>query len=165
MSGNAQTPASFGQRIGAGAIDLSVLLLAALLLTWIAIEIQGAELKSRSELSQAVVELWRGLLLVPTLVLALAAMTLGWTLFKATPGQLLMGCRVLRRKRTNSLNPYLSLWRAVATLLLAAPTGVPLLLMFLDPGRRAAHDWLSDSIVVEEDESRVPVDQWLSELG
>ena len=54
-----------------------------------------------------------------------------------------MGCQVLRRKRSDSLNPYLSLWRAVATLLLAAPTGVPLLLMFLDPGRRAAHDWIA----------------------
>ncbi len=165
MSGHAQTPASFGLRVAAGAVDLSVLLLAALLLTWLAIEIQGAELKNRSELTQAVVELWRELLLAPTLILALAAMTLGWTRFKATPGQLLMGCRVLRRKRPDSLNPYLSLWRAVATLLLAAPTGVPMLLMFLDPGRRAAHDWLSDSVVVEEDESRVPLDQWLSELG
>ena len=165
MSGNAQTPASFGLRVAAGAIDLSVLLLAALLLTWLAIEIQGAELKNRSELTQAVAALWRELLLAPTLILALAVMTLGWTRFKATPGQLLMGCRVLRRKRSDSLSPYLSLWRAVATLLLAAPTGVPLLLMFLDPGRRAAHDWLSGSEVVEEDEARVPLDQWLSELG
>ncbi len=165
MSGNAQTPASFGLRVSSGAIDLTVLVLAALLLTWLAIEIQGAELKDRSELIQAVIELWRDLLLVPTLILALLAMTLGWMRFSATPGQLLMGCRVLRRKRSDSLNPYLALWRAVATLLLAAPTGVPLLIMFLDPGRRAAHDWLSDSVVVEEDESRVPLDQWLSELG
>ncbi len=165
MSGNAQTPASFGLRVSSGAIDLSVLVLAALLLTWLAIEIQGADLKNRSELVQAVAKLWRDLLLVPTLILALAAMTLGWTRFKATPGQLLMGCRVLRRRRSDSLNPYLALWRAVATLLLAGPTGVPLLVMFLDPGRRAAHDWLSDSVVVEEDESQVPLDQWLSELG
>ncbi len=92
-------------------------------------------------------------------------MALSWTRLLATPGQLLMGCRVLRRKRFDSLNLYLALWRAVATLLLAAPAGVPLLVMFLDPGRRAAHDWLSDSVVVEEDESRVPLDQWLSELG
>ena len=84
MSGNAQTPASFGLRVAAGAIDLSVLLLAALLLTWLVIEIQGAELKNRSELTQAVVELWRELLLAPALFLALAAMTLGWTRFKAT---------------------------------------------------------------------------------
>ncbi len=165
MNGNAETPASVGLRVAAGAIDLTVLLLAALLLTWLAIEIQGAELKNRSELIQAVAELWRKLLLVPTLILALAAMTLSWTRFKATPGQLLMGCRVLRRKRPDSLNPYLALWRAAATLLLAAPTGAPLLVMFLDPARRAAHDWLSDSRVVEEDESRVPLDQWLSELG
>lgn len=165
MSGKKKTPASFGLRVSAGAIDLTLLLLAALLLTWLGVEIQGAELKHRSDLIQASTELWRELLLVPTLILALAAMTLSWTRWLATPGQFLMGCRVLRHKRPDSLNPYFALWRAVAMLALAAPTGVPLLVMFIDPGRRAAHDWLSASVVVEEDESRVPLNQWLNELG
>lgn len=165
MSAESIRYAGFGARIAAGAIDLTLLLLLASLLTWLGIEIQAPAPENRAELVQAAQELWREVLLVPMLILVIAALTLSWTRFLATPGQLLMGCRVLRRGRPVPLNPYLALWRGLAMLVLAGPTAVPLLIMFFDRRRRAVHDWLSDSVVVEEDESQVSLDEWLSELG
>ncbi len=165
MSADSGTYAGFRVRVAAGAIDLTLLAFAAAVLSWLGIEIQAIDLGSRAELYDAVARLWREALLLPTVVLVVAAMTLSWARFLATPGQLLMGCRVLRRKRAASLNVFVALWRAVAMLMLAGPAAVPLLTMFLDRRRRAAHDWLSDSVVVVEDESRVSLDEWLSELG
>ncbi len=165
MSAESIRYAGFGARIAAGAIDLTLLLLLASLLTWLGIEVQAAPPETRAELVQAAQELWRDVLLVPTVVLVVAATTLSWTRFLATPGQLLTGCRVLRRRRPVPLNLYLALWRGLVMLALAGPAGFPLLTMFFDRRRRAAHDWLSDSVVVEEDESQVSLDEWLSELG
>lgn len=164
MRASSDTYARLGVRVAAGAIDLTLLAVAAAVITWAGIEVQAAELNSRAELFDAISRLWRGVLLWATLVLVLAALTLSWTRFLATPGQLLMGCRVLRHRRATPLNLFLALWRAVAMLALAGPVALPLLTVFLDRHRRAAHDWISDAVVVVEDESRVPLDEWLSEL-
>ena len=157
--------ARFGVRVAAGAIDLTLLASAAAVLSWLGIELQTVDLDNRADLYQAVAGLWRGALLLPVLVLVVVAMALSWAKFLATPGQLLMGCRVVRRKRAESLNLFIALWRAMVLLMLAGPAAVPLLTMFVGRRRRAAHDWLSDSVVVAEDESRLSLDQWLSELG
>ncbi len=157
--------ARFGVRVAAGAIDLTLLAVAAAVLSWLAIEVQARDLESRAELYHSISQLWSEVLLVPAVVLVVAGMAFSWAQFLATPGQLLMGCRVVRRKRPVSLNLLVALWRAVVMLLLAGPTAVPLLTMFFDRRLRAAHDWLSDSVVVVEDESRVSLDEWLSELG
>lgn len=165
MSTDTGTYARFRVRVAAGVIDLTLLAFVAAVISWLGIEIQAIDLDNRAELYDALARLWREVLPLPMLVLVLAAMTLSWARFLATPGQLLMGCRVLRRKRAVSLNVFIALWRAIATLMLAGPTAFPLLTMFFDRQRRAAHDWLSDSVVVVEDESRVSLDEWLSELG
>lgn len=157
--------ARFGVRVAAGVIDLMLLVCAAAVLTWLGLEFQTAAIESRTALFAAIGQLWRGALIVPVLVLVVAGMALCWARVCATPGQLLMGCRVLRRRDAASLNVFLALWRALAMLALAGPAAIPLLTMFVDPRRRAAHDWLSDSAVVVEDESRVSLDEWLSRLG
>ncbi|HSS65069.1 MAG TPA: RDD family protein [Gammaproteobacteria bacterium] len=164
MKADSVTYARFGVRVAAGTIDLTLLALAVAVLSWLGIEIQAADLDSRAELYDAIARLWSEVLLVPVGVLMVAAMTLSWERFLATPGQLLMGCRVLRRGPAKSLNPFIALWRAVAMLMLAGPAAVPLLTMFFDRRRRAAHDWLSDCVVVVEDESQASLDEWLSEL-
>lgn len=165
MTGAEVTYARFGVRVAAGALDLTLMLCAAALLTWLGIALQSLELDNRSEFYAAVVALWRDVLLLPAAVLVVIALALSWWRVLATPGQLLMGCRVLRRRRAAPLDPLVALWRAVAMLALAGPAVVPLLTLFLDRRRRAAHDWLSDSVVVEEDESRVSLEEWLSRLG
>jgi uncharacterized RDD family membrane protein YckC len=157
--------ARFGVRVASGAVDLAVLGLTAAVLSWLGIEVQTLDLETRADLYQAIVRLWREALLAPVIILAAAAMAFSWMKFLATPGQLLMGCRVVRRKRNAPLSPPVALWRAACMLLLAAPTAIPLLTMFFDRQRRAAHDWLSDSTVVVEDESRPSLEEWLSELG
>ncbi len=156
--------ARFGVRVAAGVIDLVLLACAAAVLTWLGLEFQPEALENRSELYQAIMQLWRNALLVPVLVLVVAVMALCWTGVCATPGQLLLGCRVLRRRGAGSLNVFLALWRALAMLALAGPAAVPLISMFFDSRRRAAHDWLSDSVVVVEDESRISLAEWLSRL-
>ena len=156
--------ARFGVRVAAGVMDLVLLACAAAVLTWLGLEFQAAALENRSELFEAIVQLWRKALLFPVLVLVVAVMALCWARVCATPGQLLLGCRVLRRRGAASLNVFLALWRALAMLALAGPAAVPLLSMFFEPRRRAAHDWLSDSVVVVEDESRISLDEWLSRL-
>ncbi len=156
--------ARFGVRVAAGVIDLVLLACAAAVLTWLGLEFQPEALENRSELYQAIMQLWRNALLVPVLVLGVAVMALCWTGVCATPGQLLLGCRVLRRRGAGSLNVFLALWRALAMLALAGPAAVPLISMFFDSRRRAAHDWLSDSVVVVEDESRISLAEWLSRL-
>lgn len=152
-------------RIAAGVLDLTLLIFAAALLSWLGIEAQSQELDNRAELYSAVLTLWREALLLPVAALMIAALALCWWRILATPGQLLMGCRVLRRRRAAPLDPFVALWRALAMLALAGPAAVPLVTAFFDRRRRAAHDFLSDSVVVEEDESRVSLDEWLSRLG
>lgn len=154
-----------GVRVASGAIDLILLGIAAAMLSWIGIEVQTVELETRADLLQAIERLWRETLLPPVLILAVVAMALGWMKFLATPGQLVLGCRVVRSKRKAALSPIIALWRAVIMLLLAGPIAVPLITMFFDRRRRAAHDFLSDSVVELEDESRRSLDEWLSELG
>jgi uncharacterized RDD family membrane protein YckC len=157
--------ARFGVRVASGAVDLTLLVLAAAVLSWLGIEFQTLELETRADLYQAIGRLWREALLAMVIVVAVAAMVLSWLKFLATPGQLLLGCRVVRRKGGAAIGPSVALWRAVSMLALAAPTAIPLLTMFLDRQRRAAHDWLSDTVVVVEDESRLSLDEWLSKLG
>jgi hypothetical protein len=157
--------ARFGVRVASGAMDLALLTLAAGVLSWAGIEMQAADLDNRADLYQAIGRIWREALLLPVSVVVVIAMALSWMKFFATPGQLLMGCRIVRRKRAASLGPFIALWRAVVMLMLAGPTAFPLLTMFLDRRRWAAHDWLSDSVVVVEDESRLSLDEWLIELG
>lgn len=156
--------ARVGVRVTAGFMDLVLLACAAAVLTWLGLEFQAAAPENRSELFQAIVQLWQNALFFPVALLVVALMALCWARVRATPGQLLLGCRVLRRRGAGSLNILLALWRAVAIFALAGPAAVPLLSMFFDPRRRAVHDWLSDSVVVIEDESRVPLDEWLSML-
>lgn len=165
MSADAGAYARFGVRVAAGAVDLTLLACVAAALTWLGLEFQAAAPESRAALFEAIVRLWRDALLLPVIALVVAGTALSWARFLATPGQLLMGCRVLRRRRAASLNVFVAGWRAVAMLVLAGPIALPLLTMFLDPRRRAAHDWLSDSVVMVEDESRVSLDEWLSRLG
>lgn len=157
--------APFGVRVSSGAADVILLGLTAAVLSWLGIEVQTLDLETRADLCQAIAQLWREALLPPAIILAVAAMALSWMKFLATPGQLLMGCQVVRLNRHASLSPLIALWRAVIMIILAAPTAIPLLTMFFDPHRRAAHDWLSGSVVVVEDESRRSLDEWLSELG
>lgn len=163
MSAGAAAYARFGARLASGTIDLVLLLCAAAVLTWLGLEIGAAAIQDRVELLDAMARLWREGLLIPATVAVIAGMTLCWTFWCATPGQLLMGCRVLSL-RGMPLHPLVALWRSLALLATAGPAAVPLATMFVDRRRRGLHDWLSGAVVVMEDESEVSLDEWLRRI-
>ena len=164
MSSSDHRRARFGVRLGAGTVDLTLLALAAAVLTWLGVELHTDEISSRADLLGVIGQLWRDLLIIPFGVITVVGAALCWWRLLATPGQLLMGCRTRRFRRHAALNLPVALWRSVAMFALVGPLAVPLITLFVDRGRRAAHDWLSDSVVVMEDESRVLIEEWLSRL-
>jgi len=108
--------ARFGVRVAAGVMDLVLLACAAAVLTWLGLEFQAAALENRSELFEAIVQLWRKALLFPVLVLVVAVMALCWARVCATPGQLLLGsacCGVGARRRSTCSSHCGAPWRCL----------------------------------------------------
>lgn len=164
MTGEPPDFARFGLRVAAGALDVTLFLCAAAVLTWLGLEIRAEPIGDRSALVDVVGRLWREALLLPVAILTIAAMAASWTWALATPGQMLMGCRVRRARADRPLNVLLAAWRSLLILALAGPAAVPLLTMFVDRRRRGLHDLLSDAVVVMEDESQVSLADWVRRL-
>jgi uncharacterized RDD family membrane protein YckC len=160
----AELPAGFWLRVAAGAIDIVLLATVVALLTWFGLTVADAMPENRPALVDAIAQLWRDALLLPTVLLVVIAMAICWSALRATPGQSLMGCRVARRRSGGPLNFFVALWRSLLLVASGGAVALPLLTMFFDPRRRGLHDWLSDSIVVVEDESSVCIDEWMKKL-
>ncbi len=164
MTAVAESPAGFRLRVAAGAIDIILLAIVAALVTWFGLTVADAMPENRPGLVDAMAQLWRDALLLPTVLCVVIAMAICWSGLRATPGQSLMGCRVAGRRNGGSLNVFVALWRSLLLVASGGVVALPLLTMFFDPRRRGLHDWLSGSIVVVEDESSVAIDEWMKKL-
>lgn len=160
MSRTMERYAGVRQRIACGAIDLCLLLLVLGIATWIGLALQGPAPATGEELVDGMSSLWSGNFLLGAASVALIALAFFWTLLSATPGQLLMGCRVVSAGSNRRLNVVLALWRGILLLALGGVVGVPLITMFFDRRRRGIHDLLSASTVNLEDESKVGLKEW-----
>ncbi len=156
--------AGFRLRVTAGAIDIILLAVVAALVTWVGLNVTGATPENRPALVDAMAHLWGDALLLPTVLCVVIAMAICWSGLRATPGQSLMGCRVTGRRSGGSLNFFVALWRSLLLVASGGAVALPLLTMFFDPRRRGLHDWLSNSIVVVEDESSICIDEWMKKL-
>jgi uncharacterized RDD family membrane protein YckC len=146
----------FGRRMLAGVIDcaLAFLLIAFLVLLRFAVE--GSR-PSPSELTAELSGLsFHGLWL---LAMVCSAQILFWRFLSATPGMLLMGCEVVRADNARSLSMLRSLVRCAGLWLGLACLGVGVLWIIWDPRQQGLHDKLVGSVVIKEDESRVPLDE------
>jgi len=103
---------------------------------------------------------------LPAFILVVAAsMALCGTVMMATPGQLLMGCRVGRAGDGQPLSRITALWRGFLLVLLGGTVGFPLITIFFDRDRHGIHDWLSFSMVRFEDESQISLGRWKEEIA
>lgn len=153
------------QRVAAGLIDLCLLAVAAGIATWVGLALQGPAPGAVRELFEGISRLWSGNLVPVAMLVVLVSMALCWAVMAATPGQLLMGCRVGRAGDGRPLNLALALWRSLLLVLLGGAVALPLITVFFDRHRRGIHDWLSFSMVTFEDESRIGLDQWKDEIA
>ena len=106
---------------------------------------------------------WRVLLFLPgaSLVLALA---LTWRIWGATPGQLMLECRVVEAGRDTKLDLPRALWRALSLLLAMLPLGLGVFVLVRDPRAQGWHDKLAGTVVIREDESRLGIDELAERL-
>ena len=165
MTSSANTHPGIRQRVTSGLIDLCLLTVAVGITTWLGLAVQGPVPETGGELFERASRLWFGNLLPVTVLVVTLAMAFCWSLMTATPGQLLMGCRVVRVGNGRPLSFVVALWRGLVLVLLGGPVGLPLVTAFVDRRRRGIHDWLSFSVVTYEDESRIDLDQWIEEIA
>lgn len=152
-------------RVGAGALDLCFLGVAGSIVTWFGLAFRGPAPDTYLELIDGVSRLWLGGLLPASVLVITVSMAFCWSVMMATPGQLLMGCRVVRARDGKPLNLVVALWRGTLLVVLGGAVGIPLVTILFDCHRRGIHDWLSFSMVTFEDESRVSLDQWKEEIA
>jgi len=153
------------RRIAAGLIDLCLLAVAISIVTWFGLVLQGPAPESSRELFDGISRLWLGVFMPVTLLVVLVLTAFFWTALMATPGQLLMGCRVARARNDRPLNLVVALWRSFLLVALGGPVAIPLISVFFDRRRRGIHDWLSSSVVVLEDESQIRLDEWMRKIA
>jgi uncharacterized RDD family membrane protein YckC len=105
----------------------------------------------------------------PGLATFLGALTvlaaLFWAALRGTPGQLLMGCRVVPAGTGRRLSLARALLRALAAAGSVLPLGLGVLWVAWDPRKQAWHDKMVDSLVVLEDESRLSMEELREALG
>jgi len=148
----------FGRRLLAGIIDLVLILLLIAFLVLMRFAVDGTQ-----PLRSALLADFSGLLLHGPWLLAMicSAQTLFWRFLAATPGMLLLGCQVVRADGSKPLSLLRSLARSAGLWLGVACLGVGVFWIIWDRRHQGLHDKLVDSVVIKEDESRIPLDELL----
>ena len=148
----------FGRRLLAGVIDLAltVALILALVLLSIAAEGDGPSTPASSADLSA--PWFHGPWL---LAMICSAQTLFWSLLAATPGMLLVGCRVVGGDNGRRLSLARSLARCAGFWLGLACLGIGVLWSIWDRRNQGLHDKLVGSVVIREDESLMALDELL----
>lgn len=93
------------------------------------------------------------------LLLCVPAITLLWWLFQGTPGKLLLGMRIVDARDGGPLRLWQVLARLLGYALSALPLGLGFIWMLRDKRRQGWHDKLARTVVVEDDESRLSLQQ------
>jgi uncharacterized RDD family membrane protein YckC len=95
------------------------------------------------------------------LAMIFSVQTLFWSFLAATPGMLLLGCRVVRGDNGKHLSLAQSLARCAGLWLGLACLGIGVLWSIWDRRHQGLHDKLVGSVVVREDESLMSLDELL----
>lgn len=145
----------FWRRLGAGLVDLGVILPVALILAWIAGQITGVHLPESRHYG---LDFWLDLLLgsdpalLGTLGLTVATAAIYVSIFQitwaATPGMRILGLGIIDLYGDPPSVPR-SILRTASYLVSAATLGLGFLWIGFDRERRGLHDWLSGTHVVK----------------
>lgn len=131
----------FGARLRAGAVDAAILIVLDLVVLWLTLRVAGVPADE-----------WRLIPLAPLAGFLFLLDTSYLVTFTAASGQtigkMLSGVRVAYGDDLGRVPFGHAVLRSVALLVCAAPLGLGLLPLFLDAGRRGAHDRLAGTRVV-----------------
>ena len=154
MKAHAYSPyVGFPRRLAAVLLDAILLVIFFSLIEWL------LQLDSHATTEQ---------LLTPTQHLALLfsaplLVVLFWQGYQATPGKLLLGCRIVDARSGGHPQRWQILVRLLGYALSAAPAGLGFFWMIWDRRRQGWHDKLARTLVVVDDESTQTLDQLRAE--
>ncbi|MFP3874908.1 MAG: RDD family protein [Thiohalophilus sp.] len=105
--------------------------------------------------------------LLLTYVLPFVAVVAFWRTWQATPGKLLLDCRVVDARTLQPLSLRQAIIRALAYILSALPLYLGFVWAAFDKRKQALHDKLAGSVVIQviDDDSDITVQQWLERLS
>lgn len=148
MSAKAYTPyIGLVRRAAALLLDLALLSFLSSLLGWLLIQqYPDAEAVMHS----------LGAMLTP---LVLPLLVLLWWRFQGAPGALLLGQRIVDARSGGRPRLWQVLMRLLGCVLAALPLGLGFLWMLWDTRRQGWHDKLACTLVVEDDDSRLTLQQ------
>lgn len=142
----AEEGGAFGARVRAGAIDAVILIALDLIVIWLTLRVAGVTTQE-----------WRLVPIVPVIGFLFLLDTAYLVTFTAASGQtigkMISGVRVVYGDHGRVPFGHAVL-RSAALLVCAAPLGLGLLPLFLDAGRRGAHDRLAGTRVVPQEPFR-----------
>lgn len=97
-----------------------------------------------------------------TYVLPFIAVVAFWRTWQATPGKLLLNCRVVDARTLQPLSLRQAIIRALAYILSALPLYLGFVWAAFDKRKQALHDKLAGSVVIQviDDDSHLTVQQW-----
>lgn len=148
----------FGRRLLAGLIDFALVFLLIVFLVLVRFAVEGARPSPSALLADFSGQLSHGPWL---LAMICSAQSLFWRFLSATPGMHLLGCQVVRADNAEPISLLQSLARSVGLWLGLACLGLGILWIIWDPRHQGLHDKLVGSVVIKEDESRIPLDKLL----
>ena len=140
----------FGRRLLAGIIDSALVFLLILFLVLVRLAVEGVPPSPSALITELSGLPTHGLWL---LAMIGSAQTLFWRFLAATPGELLLGCQVVRADNAESISLLRSLARCAGLWLGLACLGIGVLWSIWDRRHQGLHDKLVGSVVIREDES------------
>ena len=105
--------------------------------------------------------------LLLTYVSPFVAVVAFWRTWQATPGKLLLDCRVVDARTLQPLGLRQAIIRALAYILSALPLYLGFVWAAFDKRKQALHDKVAGSVVIQviDDDSDITVQQWLERLS
>jgi len=105
--------------------------------------------------------------LLITYVLPFVVVIVCWRRWQATPGKLLLDCRVVDARTLQPLSLRQATIRALGYILSALPLYLGFVWAAIDKRKQALHDKLAGSVVIQviDDDSEISVEQWQERMG
>ena len=148
------TPIS--RRLAAALLDLMLLVSTLGLIEWLIqqINLSNSGLTTTETAKVMTLPLLAG---IPVLLLF-------WLVFQASPGKLLLDCRIVDARDGSAPQPWQLLVRCMSYGLSAVPLGLGFLWMLWDRRRQGWHDKLARTLVVDDDESQKSLTMLMTEV-
>ncbi len=143
------------RRLAAALLDLTLLVATLGMIEWL---IQQIDLRNSDSTTAAAETMTLPLLAgIPVLLLF-------WLLFQASPGKLLLDCRIVDARDGSAPQPWQLLIRCLSYVLSAAPLGLGFLWILWDRRRQGWHDKLARTLVIDDDESQKSLTMLMTEV-